>query len=63
MVMATSIALMIVNKILWKVLYALLDHEHNHTLTNKIVSLMNKALFTTCMNTLILPLIVNVYMK
>lgn len=52
----TTGALQIINKLLWVSLYLLLDFEYNHTLTNKIVSLMNKALFATCVNVLILPL-------
>lgn len=60
MSLGTSISLQIVNKILWIVLYILLDLEYNDTLTNKIVSLMNKSLFATCVNILILPIIVYV---
>lgn len=56
--LGTTIALQIVNKLLWVVLHLLLDLEYNNTLTNKIVSLMNKALFATCINILILPVIV-----
>ena len=55
--LATAAALQIVNKVLWIVLYLLLDFEYNDTLTGKIVSLMNKALLATCINILILPLI------
>ena len=63
MSLATSISLQIVNKILWIVLYILLDLEYNDTLTNKIVSLMNKSLFATCINILILPIIVYVQLN
>lgn len=61
--LGTSISLQIVNKILWIVLYILLDLEYNDTLTNKIVSLMNKSLFATCVNILILPIIVYVQLQ
>lgn len=63
MSLGTSISLQIVNKILWVVLYMLLDLEYNDTLTNKIVSLMNKSLFATCVNILILPIIVYVELQ
>ena len=63
MSLGTSISLQIVNKILWVVLYMLLDLEYNDTLTNKIVPLMNKSLFATCVNILILPIIVYVELQ
>ncbi len=60
---ATTMALQIVNRILWIVLEFILDMEYNYSLTLKIVSLMNKALFATCFNVLVLPMIVFVTMR
>lgn len=59
----TALALQIVNKVLWIVLEFILDLEYNYSLTLKIVSLMNKALFATCFNVLVLPMIVFVTMR
>ena len=60
---ATALSLQIVNKILWIVLEFILDMEYTYSLTLKIVSLMNKALFATCFNVLALPMIVFVTMR
>ena len=59
----TTIALQIINKVLWLVLYLLLDLEYNYTVTDKIVSQMNKALMAICFNVLVLPFIVYVSIK
>lgn len=59
----TALALQVVNKVLWIVLQFILDIEYNYSLTLKIVSVMNKALFATCFNVLVLPLIVFVTMR
>jgi hypothetical protein len=59
----TALALQIVNRVLWIVLQFILDIEYNYSLTLKIVSVMNKALFATCFNVLVLPMIVFVTMR
>ena len=59
----TALALQIVNRVLWTVLQFILDIEYNYSLTLKIVSVMNKALFATCFNVLVLPMIVFVTMR
>jgi len=59
----TALALQVVNKVLWIVLQLILDIEYNYSLTLKIVSVMNKALFATCFNVLVLPMIVFVTMR
>lgn len=48
-----------VNRFLWFALYYILDIEYNHTLTHKIVSQMNKVLFATSINIIVLPIITN----
>lgn len=54
-----SLGLQVVNRFLWFALYYILDIEYNHTLTQKIVSQMNKVLFATCVNIIALPIISN----
>lgn len=54
-----SVALLIVNQILWLALFHLLDLEYNHTLTEKIISQMNKVLFASSINVIVLPIISN----
>lgn len=56
---AISVGLQIVNKFLWFALFFILDIEYNHSLTQKIVSQMNKVLFATCVNIIALPIISN----
>ena len=55
----TSLVLQVINKVLWFVLFYLLDLEYNHTLTGKIVSQMNKSIFLMCINVIVLPIITN----
>lgn len=55
----TSIVLVAINAILWILLKFLLDYEYNHTLTNKIISLMNKTFLATWVNIIIIPIVVN----
>lgn len=49
----------IINSILWKVMNLLLNLEYNHTQTEKIVSQMNKVLFLSTINVIVLPIISN----
>lgn len=49
----------IINKFLWFSLFYLLDLEFNHTLTEKIISQMNKVLMLSCVNIIVLPIISN----
>ena len=60
---ATSIFLQIVNKILWFSLAYMIEEEVNYTLSDKISSRMNKALFATSVNIIVLPLITNYVFK
>jgi hypothetical protein len=52
-----AISLQIINKIIWISMFNLLEMEYNHTLTNKIVSQMNKTLFSTTVNNILLPFV------
>ena len=54
-----SAGLLIVNKFLWFSLFYLLEIEYNHTLTEKIISQMNKVLFASSINVIVLPIISN----
>jgi hypothetical protein len=54
-----SIGLQIVNRFLWIALFYILDIEYNYTLTQKIISQMNKVLIATCINIIVLPIISN----
>jgi hypothetical protein len=54
-----SLSLQAVNSILWFALYYILDLEYNHTMTQKIISQMNKVLFSTSVNIIALPIISN----
>jgi hypothetical protein len=58
-----SLALQVVNKILWLALFYILDIEYNHTVTSKIISQMNKVLFSTCINIIALPIISNYVLR
>jgi hypothetical protein len=58
-----SLGLQVVNKILWLALFYLLDLEYNHTLTQKIISQMNKVLFATSINIIVLPIISNYVLR
>lgn len=55
----TSLVLQIVNKLLWLSLFYLLDLEYNHTLSNKIMSQINKTSILMWINIIGLPIIVN----
>ena len=57
---AMSVSLLIVNKILWFALFYLLTIEYNHTLTEKIISQMNKVLLASSVNVIALPIISNI---
>ena len=54
-----SVALTVVNAVLWILLKFLLAFEYNHTQTNKITSLMGKTSFATWINIIIIPIVVN----
>jgi hypothetical protein len=54
-----SVVLTVVNAVLWILLKNLLTYEYNHTVTNKITSLMGKASFATWINIIIIPIVVN----
>jgi len=54
-----SVGLQIVNRFLWFALFYILDMEYNHTMTQKIISQMNKVLIATCINIIVLPIISN----
>lgn len=56
---AMSVGLLLVNQFLWTFLFYLLDLEYNHTLTEKIVSQMNHALFASSVNSIVLPILTN----
>ena len=58
-----SVGLQVVNKFLWWALFFILDIEYNHSLTQKIVSQMNKVLFATCVNIIALPIISNYVLR
>ena len=60
---AMSAGLLIVNKFLWFSLFYLLEIEYNHTLTEKIISQMNKVLFASSVNVIVLPIISNYVIK
>ena len=56
---AASIALTVVNTVLRVFIKSLLVYEYNHTITNKITSLMGKVFFATWINIIIIPIVVN----
>ena len=56
---ASSIVLLIVNKFLWFSLAYMIEEEVNYTLSERIKSRMNKALFATSCNIILLPVITN----
>jgi hypothetical protein len=55
----TVVVLQIVNKLLWISLSILLELEHNHTNTIKIVSQMTKTSIALLVNIILLPILVN----
>jgi hypothetical protein len=54
-----SISLQVINSVLWFALFYLLQLEYNHTLTQKIISQMNKVLVSTSINIIALPILTN----
>ena len=59
----TSIILLLVNKFLWWSLAYMIEEEVNYTLSERINSRMNKALFATSVNIIALPVITNYVFK
>ncbi len=56
-------SLQVVNQLLWLSLSFFLQIEYNHTITQKIISQMNKALVATGLNIIFLPILLNVIFK
>lgn len=54
-----SVIMLAINKIMWSALFYLLNIEYNHTLTDKIISQMNKVLFLSLVNIVVLPILSN----
>lgn len=51
--------MLVINKLMWFGLFYLLNIEYNHTLTDKIISQMNKVLFLCSVNVIVLPILSN----
>lgn len=52
-----SFALMIVNKLIWVVLFWLIKIEYNHSMSDEVISRVNKTVILQSLNCIVLPMI------
>lgn len=55
-----SISLMVVNKLLWVVLFYLIKIEFNHTTSEEVTSRVNKTIIAQSLNCIVVPILTNV---
>ncbi|CAM6001711.1 unnamed protein product [Sphagnum balticum] len=58
-----SVCLMVVNKLLWVVLFYLIKIEFNHTSSEEVTSRVNKAIIAQSLNCIVVPIITNISLQ
>lgn len=58
-----SISLMVVNKLLWVVLFYLIKIEFSHTTSEEVISRINKTIIAQSLNCIVVPIITNIAMQ